>query len=221
MRANILFVRERFEHFNRLCFDGALPMIPLRISSSGRTLGTLRFPRIRPKQLRPDDVVLSISSRLDLDRAVVEDTIIHEMIHLYIYWFDIRDTSAHGPAFRRIMTDINARHGRNITITRRTSTEERNSDRLKKFRMLLVCTLVSGEKTVTVCTPKYTIPILNAVRHIRDVRATQLYVTNSPLFARYPSSRTAKLYRIEQSELDRELKSATPAYYKDGKFRYN
>lgn len=217
MRANIEFLRERFMHFNRSCFEGKLPAVTLRISSSLRTLGTLRHPRRPSEAVRPAEIVLSISNRLDLETGVVEDTIIHEMIHLYIYCNGIRDTSTHGLEFRKIAHYINRRHGRNITISHRGSDEEKKTDRIRKPRVVITSYL-NGEKCVTVCSPRYTLAIYKALKGSKQVRNIEIMATSDPVFAQYPASRTPKLYRIDSYKLEQARQQAVFYQYNNGKF---
>ena len=64
-----------------------------------------------------------------MDERLLEDTIIHEMIHYHILSNQLQDTSAHGKLFRKMMDDINARFGRNVTISHKPTEEEREKDR--------------------------------------------------------------------------------------------
>lgn len=217
MRANITFVRERFDHFNNLCFDNRLPKVNLRMSSSLRTLGTLRHPLKHGPDTKPSDLTLSISNRLDQDVSVIEDTIIHEMIHLYIFWFGLRDSSAHGQTFKQIMTYINKRFDRKITITHRGSIEEKMTDRLRKPRLVIIALLKSGERCVTVCSPKYTLRILDQLARWKMVDNLEVCASYHTLFSHYPSSRTPKLYQVDTQMLDEALQSAVFLDYQNGK----
>ena len=97
MRASLKFITDSYRQFNRECFAGTLPEVELHVSSSRRALGCLKFRRIRDgRGWRYADFSIWISNRLDLPQEVIEDTIIHEMIHLYIHVNGLRDTSAHG-----------------------------------------------------------------------------------------------------------------------------
>ena len=70
------------------------------------------------------DFVLRINTRIDLPEYVMEDIILHEMIHYYIAVNQLRDTSSHGRLFRREMARINADGNRHITISYRLSKEQ-------------------------------------------------------------------------------------------------
>ena len=109
MRATLEFVQDRFDEFNRLCFEGKLPQVPMRISNARTYLGVCRY-RKRRRLFGGYEMYgfsISISARFDLPEAEIEDTIIHEMIHYYIWQNGIKDTSAHGQEFRRIMEEKN------------------------------------------------------------------------------------------------------------------
>ena len=75
------YLEERFDTFNRMCFDGALPRIPIRLSRAHTFLGRLQYKPVRDwrgRIVRKEDFVLRISTRFDLPEAEVEDTLIHE-----------------------------------------------------------------------------------------------------------------------------------------------
>lgn len=218
MRPTLQFIQERFDFFNHRIFEGRLPKIRIRISSSVRTYGSLRHPRVFRSAPKASDFTLSVSDRLDLDRAVIEDTLIHEMIHLYILYFRIEDSSAHGPEFRRMMNMINSRHGRNITVSRRADSAERASDRVVRPRLVIVSELAGGERAVTVCSPRSAARFAETLKSDSRIRKWDLYLSADPVFASYPLSRTLRFYRIAPEELLRVLRDARRVVY-DGKFR--
>lgn len=218
MRATVKFVKERFDFFNKSIFSGTLPDVRLRVSSSIRTLGTLRHPRERKPETGADEITLSISNRLDFEPRVIEDTIIHEMVHLYIFWHRISDSSAHGTAFRKIAAHINRHHARNIKISHRSNEEEKKSDRLHKPRVVIVSQLHSGERVVTVCMSQYVISLYRQLMKSNMVDKIQVIASYDPTFAHYPASRTPKLYKIDSGKLDEILRDATFFEWRDGRF---
>lgn len=125
MIATVPYVQERVEHFNRLCFGGVLPPIPVKLYRAKSYLGKVCYKYRRGffgRILSYEDFVLRISTFYDLDEAELEDIILHELIHYYIAYKGIRDTSTHGREFRRLMKTINSQFGRHITISRRRET---------------------------------------------------------------------------------------------------
>lgn len=131
MIATRQFVKDKFFEFNALCFEGALPVVPIRMSRARSYCGMLRSRVLRNKDGRRThyDFLLLISTAFDLPEAELEDTVLHEMIHYWIYWNELTDTSAHGRLFRAKMKEINERFGRHITISHR---EGKSAERGKK-----------------------------------------------------------------------------------------
>lgn len=202
MRADINFLSESFDRFNRECFGGVLPRVRLRISSSVRSLGSLRHPRVMTPSTRPESITLSVSNRLDHPRELMEDTVIHEMIHLYILWMRVPDTSAHGPAFRRMMSAINLRHGRNVTVSHRSVPGEHATDRIVKERLVLITDFDDGIRAVTVCSPVYVGVILGSLPRVHGVKQWRMIRTSDSRFASYRESRTLKFYQPPREGLD-------------------
>ena len=127
--ADIEYLRIRFDHLNAMCFGYSLKPVRIELMRSRTQLGQLRY--MRRKKLfggwRYDDFTLRITSVVDMDEALLEDTLLHEMIHYSILSSQKQDTSAHGVLFRQMMEEINTRFGRHITISHRKSEEEKGA----------------------------------------------------------------------------------------------
>ncbi|NPD80626.1 sprT domain-containing protein [Prevotella sp. PINT] len=121
MVATIPYIEGKFNEYNGLIFNGELPAIPIKLSKAKTSLGQLAFKRRRTWYGRTvySDFRLRVSTHFDLPENELEDIIIHEMIHYYIFVNRLKDKSAHGPLFRQMMKDINTRYGRNISISRK------------------------------------------------------------------------------------------------------
>ena len=63
------------------------------------------------------------------------DTIIHELIHYYLAFFDMNDKTSHGENFKRMMKDINARFGRHVRISYKPP---KNGEDVPKYRFAIV-----------------------------------------------------------------------------------
>lgn len=123
MHFTIEFVKENYARFNKEIFGDRLPEVPIRLSDARTFVGKCapRNSNIkRQGHHRDDDFYLTFSIAHDLTRAEAEDTIIHEMIHLFVNLHNLLDTSHHGPLFRALMTTINAQHKRHISISHKT-----------------------------------------------------------------------------------------------------
>ena len=100
-------------------------------------------PRLNHKRLRAED-----KRRLTRRRKIGEDVVIHEMIHLYIAFNGIKDSSSHGSVFRKMMNDINLKHGRNITVSTRTTKEQQDSDKRVRGHFLCIVKFSDGRLAV-------------------------------------------------------------------------
>ena len=105
MKATIEYVKQKFQEYNDLCFEGKLKPLPIRLSSSRTFLGQVSYRR----EKNPDGTwhyfgfIFRINTLIDLSENEVEDVIIHEMIHYYILSNQIQDTSIHGVVFTSMM----------------------------------------------------------------------------------------------------------------------
>lgn len=127
MTPTIPYIQSRFDDFNARFFGGQLPPVPIRLSHAKGFLGKLTFTRRKHGlfgKYRNEDFVLRINVRIDLPESLIEDTILHEMIHYYIAVNQWNDTSVHGQLFRHEMARINAEGNRHITISYRLTKEQ-------------------------------------------------------------------------------------------------
>ena len=208
MTPTVEYLEERFDTFNRMCFDGALPRIPIKLSRARTFVGRLIYRPVRDwrgRVVRREDFVLRISTYFDLPEAEVEDTLIHEMIHYWIAWKGIRDTSTHGREFRRIMKEINTLHGRHLTISHRSSPEELDRDTRIRDHWFCVSQLADGRTALTVAAHPCINKIKRAFRWSPTVRSQTWYTSTDPWFNRFPRCRTPKLFPVDAEELQKHV----------------
>ena len=127
MIPTVSHIQSRFYEYNVRFFGGTLPPVPIKLSHARTFLGKLTFTKHRSWLFGPtryENFVLRINARIDLPEDLIEDTILHEMIHYYIAVNHLRDTSAHGRLFRHEMKRINAEGNRRITISYRFTKEQ-------------------------------------------------------------------------------------------------
>ncbi|MCR4824380.1 MAG: SprT-like domain-containing protein, partial [Bacteroidales bacterium] len=204
---------ERFDTFNRMCFDSALPRIPIKLSSARTFVGRLQYTRVRDlwgRHVGNDAFVLRISKRFDLPEEEIEDTLIHEMIHYYIAWKGLRDSSTHGRIFRSMMQDINTRYGRHLTISHKSSPEDLDGDTRIRTHRICVSTLDDGRTAVTVCAKTRIHNIRRAFSWSPAIRSTAWYTSTDPWFNRFPRCRTAKIFPVDPDTLRKHLEEARP-----------
>lgn len=212
MRPTLEYVKERFEHFNSACFNGELPPLPIRLSNAGRSLGMFVHPRTWPfwKPRGNGECHMRISTRLDLPEEEVEDTIIHEMIHYWIWYKKIRDNGTHGDAFMTKMREINRQHGRRITVRHRSSEEQLATDRHHRNNFICLQHWTDGRLTLTVCARTCIFDIHRAFTSHPQVKRIEWFWSMDTWFNRFPVSRTAKAYHLTESDFREHFATATP-----------
>ena len=127
MKPSVEYIQAHFDAYNRQYFGGQLPAIPIKLSHAKGFLGKVTFVKRRQWLFGPyrnENFVLRINVKIDLPEELVQDTILHEMIHYYIAVNQIRDTSTHGRLFRAEMARINAEGNRHIRISYKPTPEQ-------------------------------------------------------------------------------------------------
>lgn len=212
MNVSIDFIKQKFEEYNIQMFEGKLPPLEIRLSSAKTFMGTLRY--IKRRKLTGGweyhNFQLVISTRFEVPENVIEDTVIHEMIHYYILYHGILDTSTHGVIFQEMMNRINKYFNRHITISIRLPEEIRRED--MKIHTHLVCISHFNDGRVGV-----TVAVRSRWQYLRDMLPTipnvtdcTWYITQNPFFNSFPRSMTPKIYIVTEAELEKSLKDAIP-----------
>lgn len=219
MRATEEFVKARFAKFNDAMFGGRLPELTVELTPAKTFLGQCKS---HVRQL-PDgrkehfNFRLRISTYFDMPESMLEDTIIHEMIHYFIAFNGLIDTSPHGDIFKVLMHSINTNFRRNITISHRgeaaanTATVQAPAPR-RTLHVVAVVKLTSGKVGFKVLprTDQSIRKYYTAARKAPDVSDIKLYVSDNPYFHRFPSSASLKVHIIDAKLLDDALANATP-----------
>lgn len=211
MKASIAFVEERFEKFNRLMFGGRLPMPRIMMSEASSYLGICksRIERLEGGGVRHYDFQLRFNMTYDLPEEVLEDTIIHEMIHYFIMLHGLQDTSPHGQIFKSIMKSMNAAYGRNLSISHRVTGEQKKSAKASKptWHVIAVMTFhsgITGIKVLPRVVPKI-IDFYNRIKGIREIKEVRLFLHDNPFFNNYPTSVAMRYHEMKADELEKEL----------------
>ena len=206
MIPTIPYIQSHFDEYNASYFGGSLPPIPIKLSHAKGFLGKVTFTRRKQGlfgKYRNEDFVLRINVRIDLPEALIEDTILHEMIHYFIAVNQWHDTSTHGQLFRREMARINAEGDRHITISHRLSETEKAQAIIHKPRAVAIVHFSDGKTGVKV--------VPNTAKHIQywdktakrrfPVSSIEWFVSSDDYFARFPSSIAMKIYLVNPIDL--------------------
>lgn len=206
---------EMFDRFNALCFEGSLPPVRIGLSRSRRTLG--QFRHRAAGGARECDILISVC--YDLPAEEIEDVLIHEMIHYAIWHRRIPDRSAHGPVFRRMMEEINTRHGRRLSISHRSSPEERRTDTARRANYLCVTRWHDGRIGLTACASTCIFSIRRAFLNDPRVESVEWRWSTDPWFNRFPRSRTARACIITDADYTARIIPARPCTCTDTEFK--
>ena len=211
MTPTVSYLQQKFAEYNKLIFGNELPPIDIVLTKAKGYVGRVVYTPARLAGLiSGKSKRLEISVYRDLPEREVEDTLIHEMIHYYIHHKKLKDTSIHGAIFKKMMMDINLRHGRHITISKRVKREEVYVDNKKKLHYICVSTFRDGHRGITVCAKTRIFDIHRDLKHADVIKSIEWWGSTDPFFNRYPNSQTAKVYQITEAELREHLKDAVP-----------
>jgi len=214
MRATIPYIESKFKEFNQQMFAGELPLIPIVLSDAKTFLGQC-VSRKRKKadgSIEKYDFQLRINTRIDLPEQVVEDTIIHEMIHYFIGYHQLQDTSTHGQLFQHMMNSINQKYGRHLTIAHHGTAEQHEEaiDKKQHYHVVAVVRFHDGRIGIKVL-PRVIEKIVyyyNAMTEHPEIAGVQLFMSNDNFFNRYPNSASLKVYYLDSDEIEKHLQDA-------------
>ena len=214
MIATVPYVEKKFEEFNQQIFSGKLPKLPIILSDAKTFLGVCVFKHRTGENGKTEyyDFKLRINTRLDLPENEIEDVIIHEMIHYFIGYNQLEDASAHGPIFSHMMNEINSKYGRHITISHKSTDDQKEAlvDKKAHYRVVAVVVFHDGRTGIKVL-PRVLPSILkyyNTIMKNKDVLAIQLYMSNDTFFNRFPNSNALKVHFLEPEEIKKHIAGA-------------
>lgn len=186
MRPTLQYIREKFEYFNNLCFDGALVMPPIRLTSRYATMGCTKYSIIKDHagNLQYNNFSIEISIRRDLPEDEYIDTIVHEMIHYYILGNNLKDTSPHGVLFKAKMNEIKVKYGIRITIAFDPSDEEMVKA-ISRPRYVCIIDFKDERTGVAVVAKNKVFHYWDAIVKSENVRSVKWYISNRAIFEKF------------------------------------
>lgn len=209
MRATVDYIKKIFKEFNDLCFEGKLPLLPVEECHARSFIGVFNY-RTYVDQYGteiPYEMKLRISTVYDMEEEIVKDTILHEMIHYYITYYRIKDTSPHGEVFLKIMNTINNKYNRHITVRIDKNKEVESTDQEKKDHFICVCEY-GFDLVFLQCARTKILQIHKELANDTNISKITWYFTQNHFFNRFPSSSKARLLKINRMELIDNLEDA-------------
>lgn len=209
MTIDLDYIRRKFAYFNDLCFEGKLQAPPFRLSRARTLLGQLRCRRKRTLtgawRYFDFEFVVSRPWAQEAAEREVEDVILHEMIHYYIFSNQLQDSGPHGHIFKRMMQDLNTRFHRHIAISHKRTVEDDERDHEVRLHLVCVVRFQDGKSAIAVVARSRLFEIWDCMSTYLQWAEVSWYLSTDPFFNRYPRIRTPKLYPITRRELDLHL----------------
>jgi len=146
-------IENQFNIWNKKVFNNELPVPHFELMQTKRLLGQF-CPR---KVLGEYTYKIRISTFYDRPLSAYIDTIVHEMLHYWIKYKGIKDTSSHGREWKRLAAKISREH--NLTITRTNPAgggvsqnvlDKKNEKNIKQEYVFL-CKMRNGRYGAGVC----------------------------------------------------------------------
>ena len=214
MIGTLEFLRESFNRFNSEIFGNNLPVPILKISNARTFLGKFQHKKQPYSKGILNEFIVILSNAFDVPQEVLEDTIIHEMVHYEIAFLSIKDTSAHGNAFLSRMNEINVKYGRNLAVSQSIGKIGGVCLKPKAQRspesMVAVLELKTEETFFKVMPLTITgfHTFCDKIERVPSVKSVSFYGTFSEHFRKYPRSTSLKVYKMTD-EVAKELGKAT------------
>lgn len=139
-------IREQFDIWNKKAFNNELPVPHFELMQTRRMLGQF-CPR---KVMGEYTYKIRISTFYDRPMAFYIDTIVHEMLHYWIKYKGIKDTSSHGREWKRRAQELSNKFGLTITRTNPAgggvsdAVIEKKNERRTKYEYAFVCKMRDG-----------------------------------------------------------------------------
>jgi hypothetical protein len=185
------YLRQAFEHYNDLIFDGKLPVPKLKWSRAKTRLGQMACKRkMSWGRTKFYDFSISVSNYYKLTTEQIDDVLIHEMIHYSIAYTGLKDTSSHGIVFRGMMDKINRTFGRHITISVRTRNLQPRTTQQPKDYLILALEMKDGKYFLSSVNPSAAGKLAISLTRTREIAHYAWYQSQDEYFHSMPRVRS-------------------------------
>ena len=210
------YLKRAFIQYNKEIFHEELPLPILKISNAKHRLGSMHYKWkiVKGKEIKSFTIV--ISNYYNVPENIIEDTLIHEMIHYEIAYKGLKDTAAHGRLFREKMNYINKEFNRNISIRKSMEGFEARNMGTRKTYLVLAQKMKNGKKMVTSVSRTAARKLIEDVKHIKEIAEYTFYVSDNPYFQHFPMVRTLRAHEVSNKEYNDLIADMIPVYDKNG-----
>ena len=193
------YLRQAFEHYNDLIFEGKLPVPKLKWSRAKTRLGQMACKRKTSwGRTKYYDFTISVSNYYKLTKEEIDDVLIHEMIHYSIAYTGVKDTSAHGIVFRGMMDKINRTFNRHITISVRTRNLQARSAQQPKDYLILALKMKDGKYFLSSVNPSAAGKLAISLARAREIAHYAWYQSQDEYFRSMPRVRSLRGRQVSE-----------------------
>jgi len=203
MTVNIEWIAQQFELFNALYFDKVLPTPLFLVSKTKTKLGWfVHKKRFTFRGFRSYDYKIGMSTHYQFTERQAQNILLHEMIHFYIAFKNIKDKSAHGPVFKRLMNQFNQEFGWELT----------GSAKAKKIKERLILAIEQSDGTcfLSVVNPRYAFKIQNELKRTTLNLKYSWYKSSDERFSHFSTVRSLRGVKTPRNEFEEVIKSLQP-----------
>lgn len=102
MIATIELMKEWFPKFNKEYFDNELPEPKFELMQEKTVLGNFQTCKRLDMMANPYRIfIVRLSTYFDTELRDLQETFIHELIHYFVSYKEIEDTSSHGEQWKK------------------------------------------------------------------------------------------------------------------------
>lgn len=109
MIVNNYIITQTFLSWDDLCFGGELVLPRFQLTNCFNVLGHIEIPSDDT-----NNTVISISRQYDYTQHQLDNIMVHEMIHYYLYMVGRDTRCTHGKEFKKMAKDINSKFGLHV-----------------------------------------------------------------------------------------------------------
>lgn len=212
------WISDAFERCNRMYFRAVLPVPNFSISTARTYLGLCKY-RYNETTGQNECFEIVLSSFRTLSEEQYIDVLLHEMIHYFIAYFSIKDSSTHGCVFKAMMRRLNM-CGRHIAISHRANEVWTKS----KAEQYLIVALVD-EKLGWLMGRIADTRVRDTARRLQEAEGVlyaEWFVSDHPDFAHFSKARSLRFRRVRRTYFEEQIARAQPceelAQYKKGNY---
>lgn len=191
-----------FCYYNKTYFNN-LPIPQIVLSRSKNMAGVMRTSSSRFNK----KYEIGMSVLYDMTERQAQNILLHEMIHYFIAYNGIKDSSPHGKVFHKYMNELNDKYGWEISVSATHAGLKLIEEPAKDNKGYVVLTMkINNQNYISSVSTKSIKKLNSQLQHVIGLNDSHWYTSKSNFFHNLPKVRSLKAMKIEESKLN-ELKN--------------